>query len=439
MSRKIWGIRNSAIAVSLTIAVCINLFSATAFAKEDDGLLHEGYQLQQVVVLSRHNIRAPLSGGDSLLGKVTPYTWHEWSSSPSELSLKGGVLETEMGQFFRKWLVSQGLITENYHPADGEVRVYSNSKQRTIATAQYFTAGMMPTANVRIEYHSEFDTMDPVFNPQLTFCTDEYVKDVTNQINALHSKEIAELQDNYDLVSRVVDMKDSKAWKSGEVTKLVTTDNVYSIKTFDEPRVKGSASTAVSISDALVLQYYEETNDSAAGFGKKLSNKQWKEISEIKDAYGEIMFGTPLLAANVAYPLVNEINSEMKNPSRKFTFLCGHDSNIGSVLADLGVQSYEAPNSVESRTPIGSKIVFSKWSNATGENFWDVDLVYQTTEQLRAVSMLDLTNPPQIYDLKFNSITPNEDGLYREQDINDMFQRAINNYFMIRDYYEASL
>ena len=67
-------------------------------------LSRPGYTLDQVVVLSRHNIRAPLSGGDSSLGKMTPHEWYAWSSNPSELSLRGGVLETEMGQYFCKWL-----------------------------------------------------------------------------------------------------------------------------------------------------------------------------------------------------------------------------------------------------------------------------------------------------------------------------------------------
>ena len=101
-------------------------------------LSHEGYQLEQVVVLSRHNIRSPLSGGDSLLGKMTPHEWFQWTSNPSELSLRGGILETEEGRYFRQWLETEGLFPENYHPEDGAIRIYANSKQRTIATAKYF-------------------------------------------------------------------------------------------------------------------------------------------------------------------------------------------------------------------------------------------------------------------------------------------------------------
>ena len=98
----------------------------------------EQYTLKQVVVLSRHNIRSPLSGRSSTLQRITPHEWYHWSSAPSELSLRGGVLETMMGQYFRKWLINEGLMQENEMPAEGTMRFYANSLQRTIATAQYF-------------------------------------------------------------------------------------------------------------------------------------------------------------------------------------------------------------------------------------------------------------------------------------------------------------
>jgi len=73
---------------------------------------HAKYKLQEVVVMSRHNIRSPLSSGGAAYQRVTPYTWPKWSSPSSQLSLRGGVLETEMGQFFRKWVVDEGLLPD---------------------------------------------------------------------------------------------------------------------------------------------------------------------------------------------------------------------------------------------------------------------------------------------------------------------------------------
>ena len=79
------------------------------------------YELKEVVVMSRHNIRSPLVSGGATYMRVTPYEWFAWSSPGSQLSLRGGVLETEMGQFFRKWLVGEGLLPDNCRPEGDEV------------------------------------------------------------------------------------------------------------------------------------------------------------------------------------------------------------------------------------------------------------------------------------------------------------------------------
>ena len=95
--------------------------SEGADGNEFGTLSRDGFDLQQVVILSRHNIRSPLSGKGSVLDTLTPYTWFNWSSSPSSLSLRGGTLETEMGQYFRKWLEKEELFPEDYRPEADEV------------------------------------------------------------------------------------------------------------------------------------------------------------------------------------------------------------------------------------------------------------------------------------------------------------------------------
>ena len=401
-------------------------------------LSREGYKLEQVVVLSRHNIRAPLSSGDSALGRSTPHEWFKWSSNPSELSLRGGVLETQMGQYFRKWLESRGLFPENYHPEEGKVRIYANSKQRTIATSEYFISGLLPTANIGIETHMDFDKMDPVFTPRLTFVSPEYNADATEQAMKLYGDAIKGLSDNYDLLTDVIDMKKSKAWEDGSISELVTNDTELILEKDKEPAMKGSLKTGCSISDALVLQYYEESDPVKAAFGHQLTQEQWKQISEVKDLYGDVLFTAPLIAANVANPLLREIESEMTDNDRVFTFLCGHDSNIGSVLAALGAEEYELPGAIESKTPIGCKLVFCRYLGPDGNRYCSVDMVYQTTDQLRYAPMLDLETHPAIVPMHFSGIKANGDGLYTEKDFMGLLKESIAEYDEILNKYKPA-
>jgi glucose-1-phosphatase len=392
--------------------------SLTAFAQSSRSEdFSERYTLKQVVVLSRHNIRSPLSGRQSALQRITPHEWHHWSSAPSELSLRGGALETMMGQFFRKWLVSEGLMQENEIPAESTMRFYANSKQRTIATAQYFSTGMLPVANVRIEHHCEVGKMDPVFHPQITDDNDDFKALAQQQIAAMGGEKgllgIGEkMADNFKVLERVLDMEQSVACLEGDTCHFRTDDaHVYLIKD-REPGMGGSLRLACQAADALVLQYYEEPDAVKAAFGDTLTWEEWERISEIKDWYGDVLFSAPAVACQVAKPLLRTILEELQCDGRKFTFLCGHDSNIGSVLAALDAEDYSLPQTIEKKTPIGCKLVIEKWEDAEGQVFAALNLVYQSTEQLRNMSLLDLENPPMVFPIRLKGLNANADGLY---------------------------
>ena len=396
--------------------------TAQATAKLEFDNPGDGYKLQQVVVLSRHNIRAPLSTTGSALDKATPNQWIDWTSNASELSMRGGTLETMMGEYTRKWLESEGLIPENYQPEEGKVRFYANAKQRTIATAQFFSSGMLPVANIDIETHADYDKMDPVFTPATTFVSDAYVEAALKQIGTMGGATgmtdvCAGLAESYALIEDVVDYTESEGFKSGELKKLDTTDTQVTIEQDKEPAVSGSLKTACQLADALVLQYYEAPNAVDAAFGHDLTMEQWKLISESKDFYVDLLYTAPLVAANVAHPLLQEIGNEMDADGRVFSFLCGHDSNVGSVLAALDAEDYELPAAVESKTPIGCKLVFERWANANGEQFGRVRLLYQSVDELREGTMLPGTVSPESVEMSFKGLQKNADGLYKYDDL----------------------
>nr|MDE5643249.1 glucose-1-phosphatase [Muribaculaceae bacterium] len=163
-------------------------------------------------------------------------------------------------------------------------------------------------------------------------------------------------------------------------------------------------------------------------FGHKLSREQWADIAKIKDVYGDVLFTAPVVAANVANPLLRYMYDELNSDARKFTYLVGHDSNIASVNAALGVEEYELPDAIEKKTPIGSKLVMEKWLGKDGKEYVSLSLVYQTPDQLRNLALLDLDNPPMVYPLKLKGLGANADGLYLLDDVNRRFGEAFAAY-----------
>ena len=310
--------------------------------------------------------------------------------------------------------------------------------QRCIATARYFTTAFLPVADIQVNHRYVPSKMDPVFFPRLTKVSESFKQEALKQIAAMGGKHgirgINEgLKKAYEITASTLDLKDSPACKEGKLCAFDNYDTQILLERGEEPRMKGSLKDANTCSDAFILQYYEEPDAKKAAFGHNLTTEDWTQIARIKDVYGDVLFAAPIVAVNVAHPLLTYMYDELNSKGRKFAFLCGHDSNIASVTAALDVEPYELPNSIEKKTPIGSKVVFEKYEGKDGKLYCDVNIVYQTTQQLRAIEQLNLQNPPMVFPLSLKGLKRNADGLYLLSDVNARFLQAIRAYDKIED------
>ena len=95
------------------------------------------------------------------------------------------------------------------------------------------------------------------------------------------------------------------------------------------------------------------------------------------------------------------------------------------MLAALEADDYSLPNTLEKKTPIGCKLVIEKWEDPEGLVYATLNLVYQSTEQLRSMTLLDLENPPMVFPIRLKGIKANTDGLYPFEDVLRRIDSAI--------------
>lgn len=400
----------------------------------------DGYTLEQVVILSRHNLRAPLSSNGSIPSELTPHEWINWSAGSSELTVKGGILETNMGQYFGKWLAKEGLISANSIPAPGEVRFCARDKQRCRATARYFASGLFPLADIEVEHPGDQNNTEDFMNPGINFYSDEFARDAKDQVAEMGGSTgfegISEqTRDAISLIMDTVDMEDAEAYKSGKYGDLLTDPTGYSIPSEGEPDVTGAVKTASQVADALILQYYEQQDDKAAAFGHDLSRKDWETIGGFMTTYLKMRHGTPMIASNINGPLLEELESELKNRDRKLSFFCAHDCTVLGTLSALSAEPYTLPDSIETMTPIGVKLMFERWRDEDDKVWYRVNLLYRSTDQIRNADVLSPDNPPLRYDLSFTGVETNEDGLISEDDLFKLFEKAIKTYYDLEEEY----
>lgn len=371
----------------------------------------QGYQLQQVLLMSRHNLRAPLANNGSVLEQSTAQSWPEWDVPGGQLTTKGGVLEVYMGHYLREWFAEQGLVTSGECPTPQSIYAYANSLQRTVATAQFFITGAFPGCDVPVHHQEKMGTMDPTFNPVITNGSPEFQQAAVKAMET--QREQYKLGDSYQLLEQIVAFKDSPSCKEKQQCDLTAEKDKFTANATEEPGVSGPLKVGNSLVDAFTLQYYEGFPLDQVAWGQIKTDQQWKVLSQLKNSYQDTLFTSPQVVQNVAAPLIKYIQKALagsNNKGPKITLLVGHDSNIASLLTALDFKPYQLPEQYE-RTPIGGKIMFQRWHDTNNNReLMKVEYVYQSAEQLRKADVLSLQQPPQRVTLQLNGCPTDANG-----------------------------
>ncbi|HCT28406.1 MAG TPA: bifunctional glucose-1-phosphatase/inositol phosphatase [Stenotrophomonas sp.] len=372
---------------SLLLVLALGVSTATAVAAP---VADE--QLEQVILLSRHNLRAPVVASGAL-ANATPETWPRWDVAPGELTTKGGVLEVYMGRYLGQWLRQAQLLPPAGCPQPADFHAHANSLQRTQATAQFFIAGAFPGCPVAIEQRMPLGTMDPLFNPVI------HREDVAFRKRAQSAMQQAlvhsELLPSLSVVEAITHYPQSATCNGRSDCHLTLADTTFSAEPGKEPRASGSLALANGVVDALLMEHYQANGRQREGWGRLNGEAQWQALAQIRNRYQDILFGIPEVARDVAAPLLARVDALLNDPaSPKVTLLVGHDSNIGSVLPALGITDYTLPGQYE-KTPIGGLLQFERWRDRrSGGERIRLAYVYPTTAQLRDAQPLTEAQPP---------------------------------------------
>ncbi|MFP3028843.1 MAG: bifunctional glucose-1-phosphatase/inositol phosphatase [Arsenophonus sp.] len=409
----------------LMICLLCTLISPASYSLEK----FQDYELTQVLILSRHNLRAPIVYKD-ILTRATNKLWPIWHTKYGNLTAKGSQLEIYMGNYFRYWFYRVDLLPRDQCPDSNNVYIYANNQQRTIATAQSFIKGAFPDCQIKAFYRSDISEgkFDPIFDPVITNSTEEF----KHQATIAMTEQLAhlDLAEAYNQVSTILDFKNSTLCKKDKLCDLVNSPNTMIISADKQPVVFGPLGLMTNIVDIFDLQYYEGFSTKDVAWGTINTPEQWKTLNKIKNSYYKVAFKTKIIAKNIAKPLLNYINLHfVKQPNKgksKLLIMFGHDSNIASVMSALNFAPYQLPEQYEN-TPIGGKLVFQRWHNKkTNKDYLKTEYIYQSVNQLRDEIPLTLNNPPKQVILSLQNCQIDKSGLCKWDDFEKSMQEALN-------------
>lgn len=370
--------------------------------------LHFGscaYSLKQVVILSRHNVRTPLS---KLLHQITPKQWPHWDDKPGDLTAKGALLEGYMGEYFSQWFKEKHLIDESC-PNEDLFFAYANNKQRTIGSARAFVNKAFPGCNIAI-HHAGGNDADPNFNPVVHNASESFKESVKRQMIEKLSK--IDVKIALNALQNILDYNNSKNCKDNGKCDLVNDETIIEdLVDGEEPQLDGPLHIGNGAVDSFKMEYYSgfPMKDTAWGFITRAS--EWNELMSINIAYHNIRFNTTDLAENIASPLISYIKNVLSNKSEpKIVLLMGHDANLFSVLCSLNFKDYKLKRQFE-KVPVGGKLVFQKWlDNHHNRYLLKTEYIYQSSIQLRGAQKLSMESPPQTLTMELHGCPIDDNG-----------------------------
>lgn len=382
--------------------------------------MNNHYQLDKVVILSRHGIRTPLQNTLEFLEQATPFKWPKWDHPYGYLTTRGGALEVYFGRYLATWLENQHI---QYQATSSDVFVYANSLQRTVATAQFLTAGAFAGYDIPINHKYPIEKMDSMFDPSLRNDSDEFKQAVIKDIDETVTAEsiYKNLAPAYEILADILDYKHSKFYAQYQCDLADIPVEVY-LKKHEEPALLGALAIGVSAVDAFLLQYYSGFPKEQIAWGRINSQAQWQQLIQIRNQYLNLVCRTKTLAKHSATELINMINNLMHHDDRKIHLLVGHDSTIASLFGALDFEHYQLPNQYET-TPIGGKVILQRFRHLeSGTHYFKAEYVYQSFEQLFSGAQISMNNPPQHFTLQLKNAMQNQDGFYDWHD----FEQRLN-------------
>ena len=411
----------------LTALLLVSAFADGVFAEEHHPNTPSAeYELEKVLIFSRHGLRSPVEKDPQEMAKYSPYAWAKWDVPSGYLTAKGTVLETYFGQYLGQWLADKGLLTAERCASGEGIFAYANGVQRTIATGQAIVAGAFAGCNVQLQHHGKIGSeKDPIFNTQAHNPSQALIESAKNNVDltALQQK----LAPNYALLSEIIDYRNSPNCLQKGECDLGGKVGEYSIKDGKPVKITGSISTGKKIVSALLLAHYVGKPDAEIANGRVDSQEKWRAINEIKNEYYRTLFkNNAALAQNASYPLLAFIQQQLSSEN-KISLLVGHDSNIVALLSALGVEPYELDDSLEN-IPIGGKLLFEVWKHKpSGKLKFKLDYVYQSTEQLVKLTPLSLATPPKQKALTLEACTKDESGFCDYEQFQKVLSEGIEN------------
>ena len=366
-----------------------------------------GADLQLVVILVRHGVRAPMAAPEQY-NQFSAAPWPQWEVPPGNLTAHGYQLMKLFGAWDRIKLSGEGLLAPTGCDDAAHVTILADVDQRTRQTGMALSEGMFPGCSVAVHSQPE-GKVDPLFRPLIVGVGHAdsalAVAAISGRIGGDPNNLTEAYRPQLDALDRVL-AGCGHGPANAKRTSILDIPSSLKPGSGDPPFVaRGPLVTASPLAENLLLEYAEGMSDANTGWGC-VDEATVRELMQLDAARWDFGFRTPAVARMYASNLLDRIRKTIEQsvtgksvpgalgkPGDRLVVLVGHDTNIVTLAGALGID-WVLDGRVDDSPP-GGALIFELWRpRAGGEPFVRVAFTTQTLDQMRQAEPLNAANPP---------------------------------------------
>ncbi|MGA2117549.1 MAG: histidine-type phosphatase [Bryobacteraceae bacterium] len=360
-------------------------------------------ELQYVVIVSRHGVRAP-TWDRTRLNQYSAQPWPEWGVAPGELTPHGRALIELLGAYYRSWLAGEHLLDREGCGDRSRIYIYPDKDQRTVETGRAFAESLLPGCG--LETRAEPDGgADPLFSGAGTPDPALAAEAVRARLGADSGRLLADHKEALDALRQLLTggKPVPKALDPAEAIGVAATRKSFELE--------GPFAVASTLSEDLLLEYAEGMEGAELGWGR-LTRENLFRVLGLHRVYADLMRRTPYLARARGSNLLAHILRSMEQAvsggrvagavgpaGDAVLMLCGHDTNLSNLAGMLGL-SWSLPGYQPDETPPGGALIFALWRDPGDKQYFvRARFVAQTLDQMRHAEQLTVAAPPASQEL----------------------------------------
>jgi 4-phytase / acid phosphatase len=371
-------------------------------AASDNGPIQDD-QIQAVIVLARHGVRAPIES-ETRSGAYNAQPWPSWPVADGVLTPHGTEALKLLGAYYRSRYPSllQSLACD--HPG---IYAEANTTQRTIASAKTMVSALAPEC--QIDVHYRMNQPNPLFGPSTSSlvdrqkATDATLGRMANQRDWFAAAFAGPLAKMHHVLA---DCSGEDCDQSRPDFRTMTVKN--GIASPRDARTDGPVTLGADFAENFLLEYTEGLPMNQVGWGR-INREDLNDLMEMNTRYHDFMLRTPYGAQVAASDLAAHIRDtilgtasgtavagQLGTPQDRFFLLDGHDANL-SWLGGLLHLDWLLPDQTFNATPPGSALVFEVHRDRqTHTPSVQVFFISQTLDQMRSLHPLTGAEQPAV-------------------------------------------